>query len=220
MLQARQCCRAVNRAAVRSRKSIGVRAPGMIDRSRWIGGSGVLVTISGGAGAGKTTLAAALAGPRTDVAVLHLDDYCGEAPDAGDPGSVDFARLDADVAGALTRNAVVVAEGMFAFRVGVAATPGARFDVFADLPADLRLARKIHRQCVEGGAPLDLLLSSYVAHRRAAHERHVEPARQIADLVVSTEAPAEQLADQIWRAITRGGGASAAGRRGRARSRR
>ncbi|GIF21939.1 uridine kinase [Actinoplanes tereljensis] len=163
----------------------------------------MLVTISGGAGAGKTTLATALAGQRNGVVVLHLDDYCHEARDVGDPSSVDFANLDADVAGALASQAVVVAEGMFAFRVGVAAKPGARFDVFADLPADLRLARKIRRQCVEGETELDLLLTNYVTYRRAAHERHVEPARQIADLVVSTESPAEQLAAVIWQAITK-----------------
>jgi uridine kinase len=49
------------------------------------------VGIDGGGGAGKSTLAAALAEARDDVRVLHLDDFFLST--VGGPESVDVARL-------------------------------------------------------------------------------------------------------------------------------
>lgn len=186
----------------------------------------MLVTLTGGAGAGKTTLAAALAaivGPE-QVRVLHGDDYYFAEPgqggvwasdeagaprlDVGDPGSVDGARLAGDVDAALARARVVVVEGLFARRVAPQ-RPCRRFDVFVDLAADLRLVRKIDRKCVAGGFPLEVLLRNYVLHRRAAHERHVEPLRRGCDLVVDGARAPEVLAGQVW-AAARGAAASRA----------
>ncbi|MFI9362072.1 uridine kinase [Kitasatospora sp. NPDC053057] len=186
----------------------------------------MLVTLTGGAGAGKTTLAAALAaaaGPGR-VRVLHGDDYYYAEPghggvwapdeagvprlDVGDPRSVDGRRLADDVDAALGEFRVVVVDGLFARSVAPR-RPCGRFDVFVDLPADLRLARKIERKCVAGGFPLAVLLRNYVGHRRAAHERHVEPLRAQCDLVVDGALAPEILAGQVW--------AAAAGRGGRGR---
>jgi uridine kinase len=171
----------------------------------------VLVTLTGGAGAGKTTLALALA-----ATVVHLDDYYhvadsgrggwilddGGTPrlDVGDPRSIDFVAVDAAVDQALGGSAVVVVDGLFAIDVRPS-TPCARLDVFVDLAADLRLARKIYRKCVVGDFPVEVLLGNYVDHRRAAHDRHVEPAGARCDLVVDGRLPADQLADQIRRAV-------------------
>ncbi|MGF1427176.1 hypothetical protein [Kitasatospora sp. LaBMicrA B282] len=180
----------------------------------------MLLTLTGGAGAGKTTLAAALAatapaGPGT-LGVLHGDDYyvterdrgvwtADEAGrwrlDVGDPRSVDTERLAADAGAALAGAAVVVVEGLFAHLVAAPAGR-ARFDVFVDLPADLRLVRKIQRKCVRDGFPLPVLLHNYLTHRRAAHERHVEPARDRSDLVVDGAPPPEETARRIWSALT------------------
>ncbi|MGG2463840.1 hypothetical protein ACO0M4_29290 [Streptomyces sp. RGM 3693] len=82
-------------------------------------------------------------------------------------------------------------------------TPHPRFDVFVDLPADLRLARKIQRKCLRDGFPLDVLLRNYLNHRRDAHERHIEPVRNDCDLVVDgAEDPHAALARQVWTGIT------------------
>lgn len=178
----------------------------------------MLVTLTGGAGAGKTTLAAALAaaaGPGGRVRVLHGDDYYYAEPgrggvwapdeagvprlDVGDPRSVDAGRLADDIDAALGEARVVVVDGLFA-RTVAPRRPCARLDVFVDLPADLRLARKIERKCVVGGFPLAVLLRNYVGHRRAAHERHVEPLRARCDLVVDGALAPEALAGQVWAA--------------------
>ncbi|WP_329571518.1 hypothetical protein [Kitasatospora sp. NBC_01266] len=177
----------------------------------------MLLTLTGGAGAGKTTLATALAATadgRT-VRLLHGDDYYVTDReqgvwardeggtwrlDVGDPRSIDAERLALEVDAALAGAAVVVLEGLFAERV-VPRTPGARFDVFVDLPADLRLARKIQRKVLREGFPLEVLLRNYLEHRRAAHERHIEPARHRADLVVDGAWAPEPLARQIWSAL-------------------
>ncbi|SNT51938.1 uridine kinase [Asanoa hainanensis] len=167
-----------------------------------------LVTLTGGAGAGKTTLAAAIGAG----VVVHQDDYYHFADpgrgvwmpdengvprlDVGDPRSVDFTRLDHDVSDALETSALVIVEGMFAIDVRPT-RPCVRLDVFVDLPADLRLARKIYRQCVEGDMPLHILLTNYLNHRRAAYERHVEPSRDRCDLVVDAQLPTEHLAATV-----------------------
>ncbi|MFB7666096.1 uridine kinase [Kitasatospora sp. NPDC056138] len=176
----------------------------------------MLLTLSGGAGAGKTTLAEALAedsaARERPATVLHGDDYYVTEPahggiwtpdesgtlrlDVGDPRSVDSRRLDSDTASALAASPLVIVEGLFAFRVRPPAGHH-RFDVFVDLPADLRLARKIRRKCLDDGFPLDVLLANYLNHRRAAHTRHVEPARHLCDLVVDGAQPSARTARRI-----------------------
>ncbi|MFD7663851.1 uridine kinase [Streptomyces sp. NPDC059788] len=176
----------------------------------------MLLTVTGGSGAGKTTLASALTAtaPYVSTRVLHGDDYYFDTPergvwmrddagvphlDFGSPQSMDIERLTRDANAALAKAAVVIIEGLFARHVTPTARC-ARFDVFVDLPADLRLVRKIQRKCLLHGFPLDVLLRNYLHHRRAAHELHVEPARCESDLVLDGILPADTLAHQVWSA--------------------
>jgi uridine kinase len=167
----------------------------------------LLLTLTGGAGAGKTTIAAAF----DEAVVLHGDDYYITGRDrgvwipdrtgtlrldVGDPRSIDTGRLIADTAAALRRHQLVIVEGLFAARISPP-LPHRRFGVFVDLAADLRLVRKIHRKCVTGDFPLDVLLANYLDHRRDAHERHVEPLRDHCDLVVDGSRPATETAAAI-----------------------
>jgi uridine kinase len=177
----------------------------------------MLLTLTGGSGAGKSLLAEALVAgaPVSPVRVLHGDDYYFRTQedgvwvpdesgtprlDVGDPWSVDLARLGRDAQDALAGAAVVVVEGLFARRVAVR-SPCARFDVFVDLAADLRLVRKIRRKCVRDGFPLGVLLDNYLLHRREAHERYVEPVRQDCDLVVDGGADPAESARLVWEAV-------------------
>jgi uridine kinase len=93
-----------------------------------------------------------------------------------------------------------VVDGLFARHI-TPQTPHDRFDVFVDLPADLRLARKIQRKCLRDGFPLDVLLHNYLNHRRAAHDCHVEPLRDSCELVVDGALPPDGLARQVWTAV-------------------
>lgn len=177
----------------------------------------MLVTLTGGAGAGKTTLAAALAAAtsETPAQLLHTDDYYFQSPDrgawapdeagvlrldVGDPRSLDRTRLAHDTDTALGDSSVVIVEGLFARHVTLQ-TNHPRFDVFVDLPADLRLVRKIERKCLRDGFPLDVLLRNYLNHRRAAHDQHIEPVRDDCDLTVDGGLPADDLAQQVWSAV-------------------
>ncbi|MFF0744597.1 hypothetical protein ACFYVL_29780 [Streptomyces sp. NPDC004111] len=153
-------------------------------------------------------------GPAGPVPVLHGDDYYFQdrdhgvwTPDeagvprldVGDPRSVDLARLGRDAEAALGRAGAVVVEGLFARQVAVPASVP-RFDVFVDLAADLRLARKIRRKCLRDGFPLDVLLRNYLLYRRDAHDKHVEPVRHDCDLVVSGDGDPHEVARQVWAA--------------------
>ncbi|MCX5384082.1 uridine kinase [Streptomyces sp. NBC_00083] len=177
----------------------------------------MLVTLTGGAGAGKTTLAAALTDRAHEgsVRVLHGDDYYFRTPgrgawtrdeagasrlDVGDPRSMDQERLNREVDAALAVATHVIVDGMFA-RHTAPRTQHSRFDVFVDLPADLRLARKIARKCLREGFSLDVLLRNYLGHRRDAHARHVEPLRHSCDLVVDATLAPEVLARTVWEAV-------------------
>ncbi|WP_377273477.1 uridine kinase [Peterkaempfera sp. SMS 1(5)a] len=177
----------------------------------------MLLTLTGGAGAGKTTLAHALASsaPRGPTSVLHGDDYYVTGPgrgvwtrdeagvprlDVGDPRSVDIERLNADTDTALALAPVVIVDGLFARRVAPQ-WPGFRLDIYVDLPADLRLARKIERKCIRDGFPLDVLLRNYVTHRRDAHELHIEPLRDDCDVITDGTLNPDVLAERIWSAV-------------------
>jgi uridine kinase len=175
---------------------------------------GLLLTLTGGAGAGKTTLATALAAtaPTGPARVVHGDDYYVSDPalgvwlpdesgtarlDVGDPRSIDSERLDADLDAALAVAPVVIVDGLFARRVGPR-RGCRRLDVFVDVAADLRLARKIDRKCVQGDFPLAVLLHNYLTYRRSAHELHIEPLRNSCDLILDGTLPPSILADQLW----------------------
>ncbi|MEV5597457.1 hypothetical protein [Streptomyces sp. NPDC052496] len=175
----------------------------------------MLLTLTGGSGAGKTTLAHALTAtaPQLSTQLLHGDAYYFETPerggvwmrddagvphlDYGMPQSVDLRRLTHDTEVALAKAAVVIVEGLFAHHVAPA-PHWPRLGIFLDLPADLRLVRKIQRKCLHHGFPLETLLCNYLHHRRAAHERHVEPARAHSDLILDGTLPTDTLARQVW----------------------
>ncbi|MGW2865545.1 hypothetical protein [Streptomyces sp. NPDC001205] len=111
----------------------------------------MLVTLTGGAGAGKTTLAAALAATASQAParVLHGDDYYFQAPehgawapddsgtlrlDVGDPRSLVFEGLVRDIDAALVDSPVVIVEGLFARHVAPQTAKRASMSMSTCLP--------------------------------------------------------------------------------------
>ncbi|MFC7309221.1 hypothetical protein ACFQVC_34060 [Streptomyces monticola] len=156
-----------------------------------------VLALAGGAGAGKTALARRLQGGIPRCAVIHLDDCLhtgpgraptvpafhgeGEVVDFSDPLAIDLAL----VRSALRSRAeapLLVVEGTFALALPLLRRL-ATWSVYVDAPADVRLARKMLRKLGEG-ADLRPSLHGYLERGRRAHDVHVAPGRELADLVV------------------------------------
>ncbi|WP_187280104.1 hypothetical protein [Streptomyces sp. IB2014 016-6] len=172
-----------------------------------------LLALAGGAGSGKSTLAAALAAARPATAVVHLDacfhhdtarapcvpviDGEGVSVDFSDPAAMDRARVEEAIGAALGMGRLVVVEGTFALTLPYV-RDRARWTVYVDVPADIRLARKTLRKLHADEDPRAGLLG-YLAHGRAAHERHVEPMARYARLLLDGTAPVHQLVRELGR---------------------
>lgn len=167
----------------------------------------VLVTISGGAGAGKTTLAQAIS-EALSGSVVHLDDFYSGAntrapmvvddkgvlwPDVGDPRAVDWSSVNEALASKERRTSVVIVEGLFAASVNIAGN-FRRLDIFVDLDADLRLVRRIQRKVIAESKPLESILFNYEKYRRHSHLRHIEVLRQKCAITVLGDAPTAMTA--------------------------
>jgi len=66
-----------------------------------------------------------------------------------------------------------------------------RFDrsIFVDCPADIRLARRLRRDCVERGDAPESLLTQYLATVRPMHEQLVQPSAEHAHLRIDGRSP-------------------------------
>jgi uridine kinase len=155
----------------------------------------MIVGLAGGPGAGKTTLAVALA-DALGLPVLSVDGYLRarprrvvvdgrRIPDRNDPDNVDVPAVLRDLAA--TGDAVV--EGHL-----VLALPALRercdLRLWLDVPADVRLARKMLRQGAEPDPPaLADFARRYLGHGRDRFERYVAPSSVHADAVVDGMLP-------------------------------
>jgi len=170
-----------------------------------------IIGIAGGAGAGKTTLAKALQAHFSDgrqtAKILSLDNYyfndgiggryiIGKTNgqrflDANHPESIDpsavaqaIAAIEADV---------LIIEGLFPLLVSEVRK---RLDwsVYVDVPADIRLGRKIIRKLNEMQMPPEIVFRNYLETVRSRHFEFIEPCKTQADCVIDgTQQTVEQL---------------------------
>jgi uridine kinase len=143
-----------------------------------------LLVIGGPAGAGKTSVAAAVA-ERVDAPVVGLGDSSG-----GDQHGVDLSALQ-DRLDACDDAPLVVIEGVFALVLSPIRY-AARWTVYLDTPMDISLARR----ALSRDDPR-AVLRAYLDGGRAAHARLVAPGRQLADLVVDGSETLPDLATRI-----------------------
>lgn len=77
------------------------------------------------------------------------------------------------------------------------------FTVFLDVPADLRVLRRLRRDLAERGRTVDSVMGQYLESVRPMHERYVEPTRAYADLVVVNDGPTEDSLRPLNEALAR-----------------
>jgi len=187
-----------------------------VDRGSFVArASTPVLALAGGAGSGKTTIARRLAAMIPGSAVVHLDlcyhrdpaaaptvpafDGSGPIVDFGDLRSIDMRRVETEIA-RHHRATFVIVEGIFAL-----ALPGIRalahHSAYVDAPADIRLARKALRKIEEGKDPR-ITLRGHLERGHTAHELHVAPTRELADLVLDGTRPLDTLASSLLDLVT------------------
>ena len=75
--------------------------------------------------------------------------------------------------------------------------------VFLDVPADIRLVRRIRRDLAERHRTTEQVLQQYVGTVRPMHERYVEPTRAHADVVVTNDGPIEDTVERVINVLRR-----------------
>ena len=100
----------------------------------------------------------------------------------------DFERHDtvAGVTDALAPAEIIIFEGIHALSLP-AADRLIDLRVFVDTPDDLRLARRIRRDVLERGRPIESVLGQYMSTVRPAHYAYTFPSKFKADLVIADE---------------------------------
>lgn len=56
--------------------------------------------------------------------------------------------------------------------------------IYVDTPADLRVLRRLKRDVEDRGRTVDSVIAQYLATVRPMHEAHIEPTKELADLIV------------------------------------
>jgi uridine kinase len=69
--------------------------------------------------------------------------------------------------------------------------------VYVDAPADIRFIRRLQRDVAERGRTAESVIAQYLDQVRPMHETYVEPCKNVADLVLSGEAPVAESVDRI-----------------------
>lgn len=174
-----------------------------------------VLALGGGAGSGKTSLADEIAQVLAGTQVVHLDHCFHTTPDqapvvpaikgAGfvinysDPRALDWTRVQKALAQAvLTGARLLLVEGTFALLPPLRSV--ARWSIYVDTPADLRLARKTLRKIRDGADP-EISLRGYLAHGRDGHYQHVAPIQHTADLILDGTRSTADLVQDVLAAL-------------------
>lgn len=173
----------------------------------------MIVAIAGGAGAGKTTLATAVA-HRYGMIVIRTDDFFLPVAkgkqlrgrdgriwlDRNHPDSFDVPSICRALDDHLARGHKLIVEGHFALAFSKLRNRYSH-TYWLETPADIRLARKFMRKAKAGRQDLYLVAAGYIDNVRPAHELYVQPSAQFAQHTIDGLLPIEQQAEQIGKAI-------------------
>ncbi|MCY4664772.1 MAG: uridine kinase [Acidimicrobiaceae bacterium] len=84
------------------------------------------------------------------------------------------------------------------------------YSIFMDVPGDVRLRRRIHRDVTERGRPEDHVRRQFAATVAPMHDAYVQPSRHRADRIV-TGVGADELADELMPMLAPATAAAGAG---------
>ena len=84
------------------------------------------------------------------------------------------------------------------------------YSIFMDVPEDVRLHRRIHRDVTERGRPEDHVCRQFEATVAPMHDAYVQPSRHRADRIVAG-AGADELADELMTMLAPATAAAGAG---------
>ena len=84
------------------------------------------------------------------------------------------------------------------------------YSIFMDVPEDVRLSRRIHRDVTERGRPEDHVRRQFAATVAPMHDAYVQPGRHRADRIV-TPGDAGSLADELMTVLAPATAAAGAG---------
>lgn len=90
----------------------------------------------------------------------------------------------------------ILAEGILLLALGNI-RPCLDFTIFLDVPADIRLIRRLERDRQKRGRTTHTIISQYLSQVRSMHERFVAPCRDRADLVLDMDYHPHNVARKI-----------------------
>jgi len=166
-----------------------------------------MVGITGGSAAGKSVFARRLieALGAQQAAVISQDSYYHDRshlePDRrakcnfDHPDAVDFRLLAAHLSALGKGHSVQVPHYDFATQERLDLT------FFLEVPADVRLIRRLRRDVTERGRSPESVMEQYLSTVRPMHEKFVEPSKRYADLIAPFGGEDQWLRDEALPAI-------------------
>jgi uridine kinase len=91
---------------------------------------------------------------------------------------------------------ILIFEGIFLLG-DLALVSQMQLKIFLEIPADIRLLRRIERDVKERGRSIDSVLHQYRSTVRPMHEEFVDPTRARADLILANESVEEWVAKTL-----------------------
>jgi uridine kinase len=166
----------------------------------------LIIAIAGGGGSGKTSIAKAIQEKlETQTLLIHLDDWRiadqSNGPfnispsngiryfDFSHPDSVDVPRVLEAILSATEK--VIIVEGTFGLYFSELREV-MDCKIFVEADDDLRVLRKITRNAVTRGQPLETSIRNHLEGGRPGHIKYIAPSKKFADLIINGEASVDQ----------------------------
>lgn len=176
----------------------------------------ILISISGGAGAGKSTLAEALKtayeSTSKTTSIIPLDSYYHSDGihgqyivrneqrflDMNHPDSIDIDNVQDLIATA--DSDILIIEGLFPLAISTIRQRLA-LSIYIDVPADIRLGRKIIRKLEEQQIPPQIVFRNYLDTVRGRHFEFIEPCKEFADILIDGTTDTETQVNLITKQL-------------------